>query len=74
MKRIADTATINDTVTMAKLDRNLSRVRTEIDSLKTLVPEGFPIGWKAADTDWLKHIPGWLASILAICLGATFLV
>jgi hypothetical protein len=62
-------------VTIEKLNSNLALVRQDIDTLYTAIPADLPIGWKDGKMELKKfpsHILGWLATILAICLGAPF--
>lgn len=54
------------------LDLQLERLKTDIRDMRSAVPQGLPIGWKAQTGDWMKHIAGWIVTILAICIGAPF--
>jgi hypothetical protein len=63
---------VTDSIALAELDSRLEQVRKDISTLKAAVPTGLPIGWKTGTDDWLKHIAGWLVTILAICIGAPF--
>ena len=61
-------------VTIEKLNSNLALVRQDIDSFYKAIPD-LPLGWKNGKIEIKKfpaHILGWLATILAICLGAPF--
>ncbi|MEP7142033.1 MAG: hypothetical protein ABI707_04140 [Ferruginibacter sp.] len=54
------------------LNRNTVLIKQGIDSLQAL---NLPLGWNNKEkitTDWKKHVLGWLATILAISLGAPF--
>ncbi len=63
--------------TISELQAKTLQLKNDIDSLHAL---DLPIGWKAANikdgktfTDYLiKHLAGWLATILAIMMGAPF--
>lgn len=82
--KVKDTARVTNTATIAQLDSNLSRVKQDIAKIKEVIPDNFPLGWKKKsdqknnnetkeeEVNWLSRIAGWLASILAICLGAPF--
>ncbi len=70
--RPADTAAIN------RLNKSTMQLKQDIDSIHAL---DIPIGWKGTNVKDLKtfwdyinfrHIVGWLATILAICMGAPF--
>lgn len=70
--RPVDTAAIN------RLNESTKQLKADIDSLHAL---DIPVGWKGTNvkdltTFWdylnFKHIAGWLATILAICMGAPF--
>lgn len=65
-------ATSDDSVAIANLDRDLKKVQTDIAVMKATVPKGLPIGWRMETGNWLRHIPGWIVTILAICIGAPF--
>jgi hypothetical protein len=63
------------------LDNNLKQVKNDIAVMKASVPTGFPIGWNKTVTantgnneseNFLSMFFGWIATILAICLGAPF--
>jgi hypothetical protein len=62
----------NDSSAIVKLDKDLEKAKKDIATIKAAVPAGLPIGWKTKTDDWLKHIAGWLVTILAICIGAPF--
>lgn len=68
-----------DTAAVNVLSENTRQLKEDIDSLQAL---DLPMGWKATNVkdfktfrvyffQW-KHIFGWLATILAICMGAPF--
>jgi len=74
---------IKDTInpkTVQDLDNSLKQVKNDIADMKASVPNGFPIGWRKAGTantddgseNFLSRFFGWIATILAICLGAPF--
>ncbi len=80
MDTVLKTATTNNAgsaTTINQLKTQTIRLQKNIDSLQVL---NLPLGWKAANlkdfksfTDYsVKHIAGWLATILAIMLGAPF--
>ena len=80
MDTVLKTAASNSagsTTTINQLKTQTTQLQNNIDSLRAL---DLPLGWKAANlkdlksfTDYsVKHIPGWLATILAIMLGAPF--
>lgn len=55
------------------LDQNTARLKADVDSLLSTVPEDLPLGWTSNDkTTWKTHIVGWIATILAIIMGAPF--
>ncbi|HSV10602.1 MAG TPA: hypothetical protein VLI68_07535 [Hanamia sp.] len=64
-------------ITINQLKTQTVQLQKDIDSLQVL---NLPLGWKAANvkdlktfTDYsVKHIAGWLATILAIILAAPF--
>lgn len=62
----------NTTIDTTSLTNNLNQVQKDIDSLKAALPPNVPMGWKERKGPWTRHIPGWLATILAITLGAPF--
>jgi len=75
MKTRVDTAKNSDSEAIAKLNSSLVQVRQGIDSLHSAIPDDLPMGWKDGKIVLKKfpeHILGWLATILAICLGAPF--
>lgn len=72
MNNIPDTGKMSDSSVIANLDNNLEQVKKDIAVMKAIVPKGLPIGWKAETKNWPNHIPGWLVTILAICIGAPF--
>jgi hypothetical protein len=43
-----------------------------IDSLKAALPAEIPWGWEKDKRNWKEHVWGWIASILAIIMGAPF--
>ncbi len=63
--------------TKANFDTDSKQLEQNIDSFKSSIPKGLPLGWtNSADLfslkNWTPHLPGWLATILAIMLGAPF--
>lgn len=71
MNNAADNSVLSDSVALKQLNVNTAQLRQDLDSLKAL---SLPIGWKNRNfsNDWKGHLAGWLATILAICLGAPF--
>lgn len=63
--------------TISELNAKTLQLKNDIDSLHAL---DLPIGWKAANVNskktfidyFIKHLAGWLATILAIMMGAPF--
>lgn len=75
IKTLDSLSRTNDTVTIARLETNLSNVQQDIKNMKEEIPEELPWGWKNHPFDSSFHlltIVGWIATILAICLGAPF--
>ncbi len=75
IKAVRDTTALKDSAALQKLDQNLSQLRQDISYLKDSTAVVLPLGWKEGKVDLGstgKHLIGWLASILAICLGAPF--
>lgn len=65
----------HDTVTIARLETSLSNVQQDIKNMKEELPPELPWGWQNHPFDSsfkLLSIVGWIATILAICLGAPF--
>jgi hypothetical protein len=70
----------SDSVTLRKLDKNLERVQTDLNRLTTALPEGLPFGWPNVPDSkpseiWAIvkcHWLGWVATILALCMGSPF--
>jgi len=58
--------------TIVTLDTALNRVKNDIAIFKSTVPEGLPLGWTDKTVFNWNTILGWLATILAISLGAPF--
>jgi hypothetical protein len=75
IKTIDSLSNDHNPVTVARLETNLAAVKQDIKTIKSEVPPDLPWGWKDHPFDstfnWL-NIVGWLATILAICLGAPF--
>jgi len=79
-----DSTTEVNPMAIAKLDSNLSQMKQDIADMNAALPSDLPIGWpknKRPDSksktddgsvNTLTIIFGWLATILAICLGAPF--
>ncbi|MEJ7678405.1 MAG: hypothetical protein WKG06_11205 [Segetibacter sp.] len=62
-----------DTATIQTLNNNMEQVKRDIDSLQASLPSQLPMGWeKNTKAPWGNRIPGWIATILAITLGAPF--
>lgn len=70
-----------------EIDNKKAQLQNDYNTLVTSMPQGLPMGWSNESYDWwsskqlfgssLKtvlglHWTGWLATILAICLGAPF--
>ncbi|MGN6533021.1 MAG: hypothetical protein ACTHK0_14865 [Ginsengibacter sp.] len=63
--------------TISELNARTLQLKNDMDSLRAL---DLPIGWKAANVkdgrtfmnNFTKHLAGWLATILAIMMGAPF--
>jgi len=75
IKTIDSLSGTSDTVTIAKLQTNLSNVQQDIKNMKEELPQELPWGWKNYPFDSsfsLLSLVGWIATILAICLGAPF--
>jgi hypothetical protein len=70
--KTGSTDSMTDSNAVATLNRNLSQVRQDVDSLHAALPSALPLGWKGKHDNWTDHIFGWLATILAICVGAPF--
>lgn len=63
----------NPDTSIQTLNSNLQQVKNDIDSLHANLPSGLPMGWvKNEERGWGHHIPGWVATVLAITLGAPF--
>jgi hypothetical protein len=64
-----------DTVSIDQLNQHVAQLRGDIRFMNDSLAANIPLGWKDGNvqlSDWKKHAIGWLASILAICLGAPF--
>lgn len=58
--------------TKVSTDNSLRQMKQDIDSLKSTIPKGLPLGWTVKNDNWSNHIVGWLMSVFAIMLGAPF--
>ena len=47
-------------------------LRASLDTLKVMLPSELPLGWEKNKKDWKHHVWGWIATILAIIMGAPF--
>ena len=47
-------------------------MKAALDTFKAALPPQLPLGWEKNKKDWKGHIWGWLATILAITMGAPF--
>jgi cell division protein FtsB len=75
LKAGQDTTVLKDAAALQTLNQNVQQLRQEVRYLKDSVSAVLPLGWKEGRIDLGasgKHTIGWLASILAICLGAPF--
>lgn len=75
IKNSGDTTGADDAAAIKRLDNNVAQLRQDISKLKDSVAVNLPLGWQDGKVDLSKtrqHLMGWLASILAICLGAPF--
>ena len=74
---------VKDSVTLAQLNRATDTLRSNLAALKSEIPAEIPLGWKDEQypqKEWWersacaigKHFFGWLATILAVMLGAPF--
>jgi hypothetical protein len=75
IKTIDRMANDQSPVTVARLESNLSNVQQDIKKMKEELPADLPWGWKNYPFDAsfnLLSIVGWIATVLAICLGAPF--
>ena len=75
LKAGRDTATLQNAEDLRILGQKVTQLRGDIGYLKDSVTVVLPLGWKDGKIDLGltgKHFIGWLASILAICLGAPF--
>ena len=74
--RITDSAGNKDTLRERKLTEAYNNLKKDVDTLKNYAATvQIPLGWgsEQVSTDAiLKHLIGWLATILAISLGAPF--
>jgi hypothetical protein len=75
IRNSSDTILRNDSLAIKRLNENVEQLRKDIRYFSDSLAANIPLGWKdgrvnLADTG--KHAIGWLASILAICLGAPF--
>ncbi len=57
---------------VADLNANLDSIKADVARLKGAVPKNLPLGWDGTVIIGWKKIFGWLATILAICMGAPF--
>jgi len=70
-----DTTRLNTDSALKQIVQNTQQLRQDIRYLKDSLTVSLPLGWKDGKIDLSqtgKHFVGWLASILAICLGAPF--
>jgi hypothetical protein len=75
IKGIKDTAKLEDSAAIIKLNENLSRLQNDISFVKDSLAVKLPLGWKNGKVNLAEtgqHLIGWIASVLAICLGAPF--
>jgi len=71
IKTLNTTEELKETESVAQLDSSLAAVKKDIADMKSQVPDDLPLGWENnSPNGW--SIFGWLATILAICLGAPF--
>ena len=70
-----DTTALTNSAALEKLNQSTHQLRQDIRFMKDSMTTILPLGWKDGKIDFTttgKHFIGWLASILAICLGAPF--
>ncbi|RYZ28609.1 MAG: hypothetical protein EOO10_08960 [Chitinophagaceae bacterium] len=70
-----DTTSLKTEAALKQISQSTQQLRQDIKYLKDSVTVALPLGWKDGKIDLSqtgKHFVGWLASILAICLGAPF--
>ncbi len=74
IKTLDSLSNINDTITIARLESNLSHVQEDINNMNKEIPDDLPMGWKKNIFYHFEplSIVGWLITVLAICLGAPF--
>ena len=75
------TANVRDSITLLQLESEVSSRVLDIKAANAALQNTFPMGWNSAQFNIVAHntdnilmqkIPGWLLTILAICLGAPF--
>ncbi len=59
-------------IAIASLDSNFNYVKNDINNLKSSVPQDLPLGWSNGEAFSWKKVMGWLATVLAISMGAPF--
>ncbi len=62
----------NDQAQASQATGDINKLRADIDTFKAVIPAGLPLGWQQPPKPWRQHLPGWIASIFAIVLGAPF--
>lgn len=79
-----ESSTKTQQVNIKELEKETNTLQNDINTFKTSLPQGLPMGWQDEKYDWSKefgnsliailklHGVGWLATILAINLGAPF--
>lgn len=70
-----DTTGLKTEAALKQIVQNTQQLRQDIRYLKDSLTVALPLGWKDGKIDLSQtgnHFVGWLASILAICMGAPF--
>lgn len=70
----------SDSSNIEQLDNNLKKIQENINKFSTALPQDLPLGWSNVNASNPKeilaiiecHFLGWIATILAISLGAPF--
>jgi hypothetical protein len=84
IKAQMDDTTRQKEVDVARLQKEKDTLVKDISNLATVIPQELPMGWQSESYDWkheklastwgviVNHGVGWLATVLAICMGAPF--
>lgn len=61
-----------DPTSINQLNSNVDQLKQDVETLKSSIPASLPIGRDDRMENFLNHLFGWIATILAICVGAPF--